>query len=312
MPTKHSSTRKIGPDAAVPWDLVRTFLALERHRDYAVAAEMEGIDHTTLRRRIQALEQQLGRTVFIRTQRGWEVSADLQKLVDAAQDMAEAAKRFSLAVQDDAGVIRISLLDAFAHRFANAFTNFRERHPRLVLNITTETHFVDLKQDQVDIAIRLARPVQGNSSLKIKKIGDVPINVYASKSYLQSMGGAHANRTAQHHFLGMNLGFSHSDHTFTYGSLDRTEFGLSGKVVAWSDSFSMLARLCENGLGVAIMPTVMAVDYPGLQKVDPAQADVTTELWMISRFDLRAPWQLDLANLLQQELNRWMQPFAPR
>ena len=312
MPTKHSSTRKIGPDAAVPWDLVRTFLALERHRDYAVAAEMEGIDHSTLRRRIQALEQHLGRKVFIRTKGGWEVSADLQELVEAARDMAEAAKRFSRAVQEDAGIIRISLLDAFAHRFANAFASFQEKYPRLVLNITTETHFVDLIQDQIDIAIRLARPVQRNGSLIIKKIGDVPINAYASKNYLEAMMATCAGAPVEHHFLGMNLGFSHSDHTFTYGSLDRTEFGLSGKVVAWSDSFSMLARLCENGLGVAIMPTVMAVDYPGLQKVDPAQADVTTELWMISIFDLRAPWQLDLANLLQQELNRWMQPFAPR
>ena len=306
MPTKPPVARSSTPETTIPWDLVRTFLALERHRDYAVAAEMEGMDHSTLRRRIQALEQHLGRTVFIRTKRGWEVSSDLQELVDAARDMAEAAKRFSLAVQDDAGVIRISLLDAFAHRFANAFTSFQERHPRLVLNITTETHFVDLKQDQVDIAIRLARPVQGNSSLKIKKIGDVPINVYASKSYLESRADARAVCPAEHHFLGMNLGFSHSDHMFTYGSLDRAEFGLSGKVIAWSDSFSMLARLCENGLGIAIMPTVMAMDYPGLQKVDPLQADVATELWMISRFDLRAPWQLDLANLLQQELNSWM------
>jgi DNA-binding transcriptional LysR family regulator len=306
MSTKSVSSNSSGPDPSIPWDLVRTFLALERYRDYAIAAEMEGIDHSTLRRRIQALEQHLGRTVFIRTKRGWEVSADLQELVEAARDMAEAAKRFSRAVQEDAGIIRISLLDAFAHRFANAFASFQEKYPRLVLNITTETHFVDLIQDQIDIAIRLARPVQRNGSLIIKKIGDVPINAYASKNYLEAMMATCASAPVEHHFLGMNLGFSHSDHTFTYGSLDRTEFGLSGKVIAWSDSFSMLARLCENGRGIAIMPTVMAMDYPGLQKVDSSQADVATELWMISRFDLRAPWQLDLANVLQRELSSWM------
>lgn len=305
MSTKEALPKSSDLQPAIPWDLVRTFLALERYRDYAVAAEMEGMDHSTLRRRIQALEQHLGRTVFIRTEKGWEVSADLQELVRAAHDMAEAATRFSRAVQEDAGVIRISLLDAFAHRLASAFTCFQKKYPRLILNITTETHFVDLKQEHVDIAIRLARPSQGNSSLRIKKIGDVQINAYASKSYLENLQTVPDDEQTAHHFLGMNLGFSHGDHTFTYGSLDHKEFGLTGKVVAWSDSFSMLARLCENGLGVAIMPTIMAQEYACLNKVDPLLPDVATELWMISRFDLRATWQLDLAKLLQDELFRW-------
>lgn len=50
-----------------PWDLIRAFLALERHGSYEVAADMEGIDDSTLRRRIRVLEQRFGRTLFVRS-----------------------------------------------------------------------------------------------------------------------------------------------------------------------------------------------------------------------------------------------------
>src|SRR5260221_7810539 len=43
-------------------DLIRAFLALERHGSYEVAADMEGIDDSTLRRRIRVLEQRFGRS----------------------------------------------------------------------------------------------------------------------------------------------------------------------------------------------------------------------------------------------------------
>ena len=38
------------------WDLIRAFLALERRGDYGIASEFEGIDDSTLRRRIRTLE----------------------------------------------------------------------------------------------------------------------------------------------------------------------------------------------------------------------------------------------------------------
>ena len=134
-------------DAAVTqWDLIRAFLALERHGEYAVAAEMEGIDDSTLRRRIRTLEQHMGRTLFVRGVRGWCAASDQHELVQAALKMEEASHAFSRIRQQGAGVIRISVLDAFAQRFSQVFGLFREKYPCLVLNITTETHFVDLEK----------------------------------------------------------------------------------------------------------------------------------------------------------------------
>jgi DNA-binding transcriptional LysR family regulator len=292
--------------ATPPWDLIRAFLALGRYGDYEVAAEMEHIDDSTLRRRIRVLEQRFGRALFVRGERGWQVAPDLNELVAAAQQMEEAARSFSQVPQQSAGTVRISMLDAFAQRFAGVFLALREKHPRLTLNITTETHFVNLEQEQVDIAIRLARPLRAVNSLRIRKIGNLRVNAYASRSYLEKhQARAQDPAFAEHALLAMNLQFSHQDHSFTYADLDWSNFGVRGNVAAWSDSFMLLTRICELGYGVAIIPTVIAADHPQLRIVHADRPDVNTELWMVSRLDLRSAWQRDLAEMMQAEMAGW-------
>ncbi|MBN9425820.1 MAG: hypothetical protein J0H09_04870, partial [Burkholderiales bacterium] len=217
-----------------------------------------------------------------------------------------AARSFSQVPQQSAGTVRISVLDALAQRFAGVFLALREKHPRLTLNITTETHFVNLEQEQVDIAIRLARPLRAANSLRIRKIGDVRVNAYASRAYLQKgTGRAQDAASDEHDLLAMNLQFSHQDHSFTYADLDWSNFGLRGKVVAWSDSFMLLTQICELGYGVAIIPAVIAAGHPELRVVNADRPDLNTELWMVSRLDLRTAWQRDMADMMQAEMARW-------
>lgn len=293
-------------DASInQWDLIRAFLALERQGDYGIAAELEGIDDSTLRRRIRALEQHMGRSLFVRTEQGWKVAADQHDLVQAAQRMEDSARAFSRTRKENTGVIRLTILDAFAIRFATVFNEFRERYPGIVLNITTETHFVDLEKDQVDIAIRLARPVQSMGSVRIRKLGSVSVNAYASQSYLERIAACGLPPDqVRHRQLAMNLKFSQNDHNFRYGEINFSDFEVNGDVVTWSDSFLLLAQLCELGQGVVIMPEMLAREYPTLRTVSDTRPDLQAELWMISRFDLRATWQRDLADMIAAEVKR--------
>lgn len=286
-----------------PWDLIRAFLALERHGSYEVAAELEGIDDSTLRRRIRQLERHLGRALFVRTEGGWRTSADLHALISAAQHMEAAARSFCQDHQAGVGTIRISVMDVFAQRFAPVFAALSEKYPRLVFTITTEAHFVNLEQDQVDIAVRLARPVRNSDSLRVRKLGNVAVGAYASRAYLARM---RAQEHAEHQLLTTNLQFFHQDHDFIYAQLDWSRFGLAGRVRLQSDSFAPLARLCALGQGLALLPRFLAAEHPQLQ-AHPADVFVDTELWLVSRLDMHAAWQRDLAELLQAELARWPQ-----
>jgi len=291
-----------GP-ATPPWDLIRAFLALERHGSYDIAAELEGIDDSTLRRRIRQLEQHFGRALFVRAEGGWRASADLHALISAAQHMEEAARSFCQDHQAGAGVIRISVMDVFAQRFAPVFAALSEKYPRLVFTITTEAHFVNLEQDQVDIAVRLARPERTSNALRVRKLGNVAVGAYASRIYLER---ARATGHDRHQLLAMNLQFFHQDHDFIYAQLEWSRFGLSGQVRLQSDSFAPLARLCALGQGLALLPKFLTAEYPQLI-AHPSDVFVDTQLWLVSRFDMHATWQRDLADMLQAELARWPQ-----
>lgn len=288
-----------------PWDFIRAFLLLSRYGDYELAAEKERIDDSTLRRRIRALEQRFGRTLFVRSEGSWRVAPDLQPLLEAAVRMQEAARMFSLDPHSGGGIVRVSVLEAFAHRFCPVFVKLREKYPQIQLNITTEGHFVDLEQEQVDIAIRLARPVRNGGSLRIRKIGDVPVNAYASRAYLDHEHGARRQPNFNdHQLLAINIQFSHLDHE--YLELSPEVLGIRGGIVASSDNFSVLARLCELGHGVAVLPVCYANGFVGLEALF-SRPKAATELWMVSRLDLRAGWQRDLASMLQRELAAWSQ-----
>jgi len=290
---------------ALPWDLIQAFLALERYGRYELAAEMENIDDSTLRRRIAQLEARFKRQLFVRSEGGWKVAPDLHELVDAAIHMENAANAFSQDQQTSIGEVRISVMDAFALRLSHVFKEFQRKYPRIVLNITHEAHFVNLEREKVDLAIRLARPVQNSNSLRIRKIANVPMNFYASRDYLERANKEASNPAFPgHQLMGMRLHFPHQDHSFPYADLAFSDVGLSGHTCMWLDSLILLHRMCELGHGVAILPTSFAADSPNLVLVREDSPNVNTELWVISRLDMRAGWQRDLADMLQAELAR--------
>lgn len=304
-------TKRMGPPGNefrdVPaWDLIRAFLLLSRYGDYQAAAEIERVDDSTLRRRIRALELHFGRTLFVRNEGRWAVAPDLEGLLHSALRMHEAARSFTKDPHESGGIVRISTLDLFAQRFSQVFVALCDRHPRIQLNITTESYFVNLEQEQIDIAIRLALPVRDSGTLKIRKIGDIHVNAFASPEYLNQRDGEARNPNfSDHRLLTMNTQFSHIDHEFPYADLDSEMLGIRGHPVASADSFQVLRQLCELGLGVAILPTRYAGESSALEIVHRDRPNVVTELWLVSRFDLRAGWQRDLAAMLQSDLSKW-------
>src|SRR5687767_690624 len=77
------------------WDDVQLFLALYRERTLAAAARQVGLDPSTLSRRLAVLEHALGTRLFDRTRDGLAPSAGAERLLVAAEEMAQAHARFA-------------------------------------------------------------------------------------------------------------------------------------------------------------------------------------------------------------------------
>jgi DNA-binding transcriptional LysR family regulator len=298
---------KIKDDIPLSWDLIQAFLALERYGRYELASDKANIDDSTLRRRINLLEKRFGRQLFVRSEGGWKVSSDLHQLVAAALRMEEAAGVFSQDHETGVGAVRISVLDAFAERLSPIFWELQQKYPAIILDVTCETHFVNLQQEKVDIAIRLARPMRNNNSLRIRKIGDVPVNVYASRDYIERLNGrAEDSEFSGHQLLTMGR-FPHEDHSVPYSDIAWSDVGVSGRICARVDSLILLQKMCELGQGVALLPAKFARSNPNLMLIRQDSQPIKTELWLVTRLDMRAAWQRELADMLKAELARWSQ-----
>lgn len=281
------------------WDLIRAFIALYRKKSYQAAAEYLGVDNTTLRRRIDALEKVIGAPVFVREQGDWVPAPGKEPMIDAALAMESNATGFFTSSAQEKGALRVSMPNFCFDWLLPAFRRYQQAHPHIRLTLGGEARFVDLERDGVDFAIRLARPVRHMNNLRIKKLGDMLLMVYGSHDYFSRITGLNS-----HEIIGTSVDFAHRNHDFIYGSVDWGELGVEGEVIALIDDLGASAKLCSQGVGIALLPVFVAEAFSNLTPLTGITKSLSAEVWLVSRLNMRERWQSDLIDILSEEWRR--------
>ena len=102
------------------WDDIRYFLAVMRGGSLSAAARALQVQHSTVARRIDALESALGIRLFDRLPRGWPPTDEGLHLAEHAARIETDAHAFARAAQGAAaldGVVRVSASPVFASHF---------------------------------------------------------------------------------------------------------------------------------------------------------------------------------------------------
>ncbi|MCD7107810.1 LysR family transcriptional regulator [Rhizobium sp. DKSPLA3] len=270
------------PDLA-SWDLVRVFLALSRLQKFEAAAHQLGLDSTTVRRKLQKLEKIVGGPLFDSDGGVLTVRGDHQLLFETAKEMESAARRFanSAVHSASAGSIRLSVIDIIGRLLTPEFAGFTAAHPGISLDVTTETHFVDLDADRVDIAIRMARPERGRHGLR--KVADVDFAVYGSRAYLSSLAQDAARPLD---LVVLKPHFPHRDHDFSLAE-DRWFLSMERPLVfaGSTDNYPMLHAMCREGMGLALLPRFLGAGDPQLGEYRAAEDPYRIPLWIVIRED---------------------------
>jgi len=260
------------------WDLMRAFLALHRAGTFEAAAQLLCIDHSTLRRRIQFLEDELGTRLFLRSDGNYVLAPTVSSLLEAALRMEESSRLFFDAqIDPPSGKVRVSMIDMFATWLAPSLIEFRNSYPGIELDVSTEHHFVNLERDLVDVAIRLARPRRG--SYKMRKLADVRFGLYGSQDYLAGRSGLQPEQP--HALLALALHFTRRDHGAIIGEAAWMLSQLpTGQVICTTDSYVLLRSYCEAGMGLALLPEFLGEQGQNLTRVLPDVAPVC-DLWLV-------------------------------
>ncbi len=172
------------------WDLndVRHFLAVARAGSASAAAKSLKVNQTTCTRRVTALEQAFGLSLFERSAEGYSLTPGGQALLEqaerievAATAMFASARELGRAARSE---IRFSTSDVLADLVAGpAVAAFARLHPSVSVIFNADSRAVDLGRDEADVALR-AHPVMDDPQLVVRKVMDTPWAFYCAASWV--------------------------------------------------------------------------------------------------------------------------------
>ena len=172
------------------WSEIRVFLAVARAGSTLAASRLLDMSQPTVARRIDALEHELGVTLFERDTRGFQPTEMARALLPIAEEMEAAADRFAQAI--DAlrctRPIRITAYSGnFSPRVATIFSEFALLRPDISFEFVPSVKVLDLMAGEADIALRLTR-TPPDPELICRKISTARFTLYGARSYAEKHG----------------------------------------------------------------------------------------------------------------------------
>jgi len=274
----------------IDWDDLRYFLAVARRGTLARAGAELRINPTTVGRRLSTLEETAGARLFDRTPDGYHLTrAGHDLLVHAERMEAEALaleRAISGADEKLSGVVRLSATEMIGTRFlAPHLARFHRDYPDIVLDLSCTTRAVNLGRREADIALRLARPTEEN--LVVKKLTAVALGLYASNQYLEARG---VPSRPDESLSGHDVILFSDSRAFSVENAWLEERLGDATVVMRSDSVSSVFSAAAGGLGIALLPRVVAGAEPALRRIRTQDAPQARVIWQAVHRDLaRAP-----------------------
>ncbi len=171
------------------WDLVKVYLMVMRQGSLSSAARAMGISQPTARRQIEALEAELGVTLFTRAPSGLlptEHGTSLLQQAEAAEAALEAFRRgASGSAGSESGTVRITCSEVYGVEvLPQLLFNLMLDYPGLETELVLSNHTDDLLKREADIAVRMVAPRQ--EALIARKVKPVPFGFYATKEFLKA------------------------------------------------------------------------------------------------------------------------------
>ncbi|WP_289078396.1 LysR family transcriptional regulator [uncultured Thalassospira sp.] len=262
------------------WNDLRFFVAVAQAGTLSGAARRLGKDHTTVARRIEALEADLGAHLFDRLATGWKLTEAGENLVPVAGRIEEDVLAFERQARGDEtahGVVRIAVPPAAGRLlFAPRLAELLRDQKNLEYEILGSSVIANLARREADVAVRMATPDQ--SGLIVRKLTNLRFAVYAARGYTDRVPRKDWEFCAD----GRNT-FGDYQQGWVWETLEQK---LPMRVKA-DDSQTVLAFVAA-GHGLGLLPRYMADLDDRLELVfDDKLGEVSKPVWLVVHPDMR-------------------------
>lgn len=247
------------------------FQNVARLGSFQAAATKYGLPRSSVSKKIQQLEQKIGQRLIHRSTRKLsltEAGRDLFIASDSLNQLVEETQRvIDNHESTPSGKVRISCSSLIGkHLILPLLSSLRETYPAISLELYLSDDYVDLIEQEIDIAIRIGH--LPDSSLVARKVGEKNLGCYASPEYIKKHGlPSNPNALNEHQCIVFKNKNTTLDHwSFTQNDSDIINIKVASQIA--TDDGRALVEMARLGLGIImIYPLLIKSDIDSQQLV---------------------------------------------
>ncbi|MEL0018181.1 MAG: LysR family transcriptional regulator [Gammaproteobacteria bacterium] len=261
------------------WSHLEFFLATARHGTLSAAAKELGVNHTTVARRILALEKELQVKLFKRKNTGYILSEHGISLLEEVRQIEErinqTKSKFISTPENIVGKLSIARTTD-SNKFNFLLKKFQDAFPNIELSSYVGTSESQIKSYEADISILTTRyPPQ---DMVAKKIGTTGMHIYGSKEYLK---GKNINDLESLDWLSFR---NDSVRPNTFDLIRRSVKNPNIKFA--SDSYTEILGLALEGCGVAFLADLDMEGKNNMKMIASQNHFQEVHIWLVFHPDL--------------------------
>jgi DNA-binding transcriptional LysR family regulator len=267
------------------WDDLKFVLAIATSGNLSAASRRLGVNHSTVSRRLSALEQSIGTRLFERLPDGlMPTPAGTEAIESARRVEAELhALDTRITAQDSEleGPLRVTAAQLiFQAGLAGIMARFAERHPRIDLSMNAANEILSLTRREADVAIRVTdRPDEG---LFGRLATGQNRSFYASKGFLRAHADALGNSEDMAELACV---------TFKWWGKNppreiRARFPNAYTSVVCDDMIALHSAV-RAGMGIGRMPCFLGDPDTDLERVPGFELSRYFDIWVLTHPDLK-------------------------
>ena len=263
------------------WNALKMFLAIAESGTLTGAAKALEVNHSTVFRRLNTFEDEIGGRLFERLSHGYELTA-------MGEELLLEAKKIEVSFDDKErhiigkdiqpkGTVKITAPNNIAYRYLSRYlTDFNQLYPDILIELLISNLEFNMTNRQADIAVR-ATPAPPDH-LVGRKIRSIQWGVYAGEKYKTKLPTT-IEQLKGHTLIGA-AGSMKSLPAFLW-----LEKYYSQQIKIRCDELTAMAAFVEAGHGLAILPDDQ--QRPELKKLFTFELGESSDLWLLTHPDLR-------------------------
>ena len=262
------------------WNDLKVFLAIARAGTLAGAARTLGMNHSTVFRRLNRMESDLGVALFNRQPDGYVLTPAGERMAELGRQADQTLQQIEreLAGRDiaPAGKVRVTTAPNIAHSLLPPLVlGLRRTHPEIVVEISVGDADYDLNRREADIALRATtRPP---AHLIGRKVMSLDWWIHGAGSGSQAVPNG-VDELAGFPLIGADAAMLRVE------AFQWLESTCADSIVALANDLTTMAELAATGLGLALLPSdQQSENLRRLFKVPHLKG----ELWLLTHPDLR-------------------------